>query len=72
MPFIVEGIEACTEILEQIEKNVVSFIPTSILIGKVDNAVNLLSTCIAMYQDFRKKFLQTDEKTIFKALMEIN
>jgi hypothetical protein len=72
MPFIVEGIEACTEILEQIEKNVVSFIPTSILIGKVDNAVNLLSTCIAMYQDFRKKFLQTDEKTIFTALMEIN
>lgn len=71
MPLIVEGIEACGKLLKQIEENTVSFISTSILIGKVAHAVSLLSTCIAMYQDFRKKFLLSDEKAIFMALMEI-
>ena len=66
-PLIVEGIEACYEILKQNEENSFSFEKTAILIGKVGHACNLLSTCISMYVDFRKRYLLDETKSIFRA-----
>lgn len=56
-PIIINGIEACAKIIDTINTKTTTWTETPILIGKAAHAVNLLSTCIVMYQDFRKKFL---------------
>jgi hypothetical protein len=56
-PMILDGIDACTRIIDTINTHTTTWAETSLLIGKVSHAVNLLSTCIAMYQNFRKDFL---------------
>lgn len=60
-PMIIDGIEACAKIIDTINANTTTWAETPILINKASHAVNLLSTCIAMYQDFRKKFLLLNE-----------
>lgn len=60
-PMIIGGIDACSRIIDTINTNTITWKETPILVGKVSHAVNLLSTCIAMYQDFRKKFLLLNE-----------
>jgi len=60
-PLMEEGLKACDQLLQDIPEGRVSFLPTAILIGKVSHAVNLMSTCISMYQEFKKKFLFTED-----------
>lgn len=60
-PLMEEGLKACDQLLQDIPEGRVSFLPTSMLIGKVSHAVSLMPTCISMYQDFRKRFIFTEE-----------
>ncbi len=56
-PMILDGIDACLRIIDTINTHTTTWAETPLLIDKVSHAINLLSTCIAMYQDFRKNFL---------------
>jgi len=60
-PRMEAGLRACSQLLQDVAERRVSFLPTSMLIGKVSHAVSLMPTCISMYQDFRKRFLFTEE-----------
>lgn len=64
-PQMEEGLEACEQLLQNIPKGRVSFPSTAILVAKVQQAVNLMSTCISMYQDFRKRFLYNEQPLLF-------
>ncbi len=61
-PMIIDGIDACSRLIDTINTNTITCPDTPLLIGKIYHAINLLSTCIAMYQDFRKKFLLLNEE----------
>jgi len=57
LPLIGEGIKSCKQLLKDISIKHIKFQETAILIGKVSHAIDLLSTTISMYQEYRQTFL---------------
>lgn len=61
---MMEGLVACKQLLQDIPERRISFISTSKMIGTVFHAVNLISTCIAIYPEFRRRFLFSENVAI--------
>lgn len=61
-PQIEAGIKACDRFLQNIRVGKRSFLPESILLGRMWQAINLMSTCISFYKLFKEKFLFEEER----------
>lgn len=56
-PKMEAGLEACDEWIRAIKEGERAFLLEAALFGRVTGAVNLMSTCISMYKEFKWKFL---------------
>lgn len=56
-PMIDDGIKACEELQNLLKSNTYTWAKITLLISKIDHAVNLLSTIITAYQEFNDRYL---------------
>jgi hypothetical protein len=64
---ITNGTIAAEKALKAIETNSYTFQELALLLGTVNQAMNLMSTAISSYQGFRARYLLTEETTVWRA-----
>jgi hypothetical protein len=62
-----QALESVTVALDMLNTHKYTWGEIATLIGRVDHAINLLSTAISSYQGFRQKFLLTEASAFWRA-----
>lgn len=68
-PQMLEGLEACDRLLRDIPKGALldrgetAFLELSVIVSRINRAVELMSTCISTYQLCKSKFLFNTSNT---------
>jgi len=63
---LAQGAVAAKTALHALERNEYTFNDMSILLGRVQQAINLMSTAISAYQGFKGKFLLTEQTVVWR------
>ncbi len=64
---LAHGAVSADKALKALEKSEYTFLDMSIMLGRVHQAINLMSTAISAYQGFKGKFLLNEQAAVWRA-----
>jgi len=67
-----QALDAVTLAIEMLNTHKYTWGEMANLVGRIDHAINLLSTAISAYQGFRQKFLLTEASAVWRAAYSIH